>query len=173
MFFPLPKQVWFTLKDSGKVQVFTATPPFSPVATMDTGAITNHVNFATTTTKGQFAYVTVGGLNSVKVFTTDESPTLVATVPVGDFPHGLWPSGDGSRLYVGLENGNQVVAIDTATNQVLTSVAIGGQSPMAMLYVPNAAPNGNPPPGSINTGLTDPSEADSSLHLHLLSQVGR
>ena len=28
----------------------------------------------------------------------------VATIPVGRLPHGIWPSGDGTRVYVGLEN---------------------------------------------------------------------
>ena len=30
---------------------------------------------------------------------------IVATIPVGSLPHGIWPSGDGSRIYVALENG--------------------------------------------------------------------
>src|SRR5437016_4565090 len=38
-------QVWFTLKDTGKVQVFDARPPFTVLQTIDTGPITNHVNF--------------------------------------------------------------------------------------------------------------------------------
>src|SRR6201995_745704 len=64
---PDGSQVWFTLKDTGKVQVFDARPPFNLLKTLDTGPITNHVNFARNA-KGSFAYVTVGGLNSVKVF---------------------------------------------------------------------------------------------------------
>ena len=52
---------------------------------------------------GMFAYVTVGGLNEVQVFRTDDF-SKVATIPVGKLPHGIWPSGDGTRVYVGLEN---------------------------------------------------------------------
>jgi len=92
---PDGQQVWFTLKDTGKVQVFDATPPFALLKTIDTGPITNHVNFVRNT-NGQFAYVTVGALNQVKVFRTDDF-TLVATIPVGNLPHGIWPSGDGKR----------------------------------------------------------------------------
>src|ERR1700757_4961601 len=99
---PDGSQVWFTLKDIGKTQVFSATPPFNLIKTIDTGPITNHVNFAHTA-KDTFAYVTVGGLNQVKVFRTDDF-SEVATIPVGNLPHGVWPSGDGSRIYVGLEN---------------------------------------------------------------------
>jgi YVTN family beta-propeller protein len=135
---PDENQVWFTLKDIGKTQVFNAKPPFNLIKTIDTGPITNHVNFAHTA-KGTFAYVTIGGLNEVKVFRTDDF-SEVATIPVGNLPHGVWPSGDGSRIYVGLENGDALAAIDTATNTVIANVPIG-QAPQAIAYVSNAAPN--------------------------------
>ena len=135
---PDGNQVWFTLKDIGKTQVFNARPPFSLIKTIDTGPITNHVNFAHTP-KGTFAYVTIGGLNEVKVFRTDDF-SQVATIPVGNLPHGVWPSGDGTRVYVGLENADALTAIDTATNNVIANVPIG-QAPQAIAYVPNAAPN--------------------------------
>lgn len=135
---PDGSQVWFTLKDVGRTQVFNARPPFNPIKTIDTGPITNHVNFAHTA-KGTFAYVTIGGLNEVKVFRTDDF-SQVATVPVGNLPHGVWPSGDGTRVYVGLENADALAAIDTATNSVIGSVPIG-QAPQAIAYVPNAVPD--------------------------------
>jgi YVTN family beta-propeller protein len=61
---PDGKQVWMTLKDVGKTIVFDAQPPFSVLKTIDTGPITNHVNFVRNA-NGTFAYVTVGGLNEV------------------------------------------------------------------------------------------------------------
>jgi YVTN family beta-propeller protein len=135
---PDGNQVWFTLKDTGKTQVFNAKPPFNLIKTLDTGPITNHVNFAHTA-KGTLAYVTIGGINQVKVFRTDDF-SEVATIPVGNLPHGVWPSGDGSRIYVGLENADALAAIDTATNTVIGNIPIG-QAPQAIAYVPNAAPN--------------------------------
>jgi YVTN family beta-propeller protein len=141
---PDGSQVWFTLKDTGKTQVFSAQPPFSLIKTLDTGPITNHVNIVRNS-KGMFAYVTVGGLNEVKVFRTDDF-ALVATIPVGKLPHGVWPSGDGSRVYVGLEGDDQMIAIDTLTNKVIASVPIG-QAPQALVYVPDAVPEG---PGTQN-----------------------
>ena len=135
---PDGQQVWFTLKDIGKTQVFNAKPPFNLIKTIDTGPITNHVNFARTS-KGTFAYVTIGGTNEVKVFRTDDF-SQVATVPVGTLPHGIWPSGDGTRIYVGLENNDALAAIDTATNTVIATIPIG-QAPQAIAYVPEAAPN--------------------------------
>ena len=132
-------QVWFTLKDVGKTQVFNARPPFDLLKTLDTGPITNHVNFARNA-NGIFAYVTVGGLNEVKVFRTDTFEQ-VATVPLGNLPHGVWPSGDGSRVYVGLENADALAAIDTLTNRVIATIPIG-QAPQAVNYVPGAVPDG-------------------------------
>jgi YVTN family beta-propeller protein len=133
-------QVWFTLKDIGKTQVFNALPPFTLLHTLDTGPITNHVNFVHNT-KGTFAYVTVGGLNVVKVFRTDNFKQI-ATIMVGNLPHGLWPSGDGSRIYVGLENDDALTAIDTMTNKIIATIPIG-QAPQALTYVPNAVPIGD------------------------------
>ncbi len=132
-------QVWLTLKDTGRTEVFDGRPPFRVLTTLDTGPITNHVNIVRNA-QGQFAYVTIGGLNEVKVFRTDTF-AQVATIPVGDLPHGIWPSGDGTRVYVGLENADQVVAIDTLTNTVIATSPIG-QGPQALTYVPDAVPGG-------------------------------
>jgi YVTN family beta-propeller protein len=130
-------QVWLTLKDVGKTMVIGARPPFRILQVLDTGPITNHVNIARTP-RGQLAYVTVGSLNQVKVFRTDNFEQ-VATIPVGALPHGIWPSGDGSRVYVGIENGNAVAAIDTATNKVIATIP-NGQAAQALVYVPEAVP---------------------------------
>jgi YVTN family beta-propeller protein len=134
------KQVWFTLKDVGKVAVFDARPPFSQLRTIDTGPLTNHVNFAANA-NGTFAYVTVGGLNVVRVFRTNDFAE-VATIPVGKLPHGIWPSGDGTRVYVGLENEDALTVIDTISNKVIATIPIG-QAPQAVNYVPEAVPEGD------------------------------
>jgi len=160
---PDGKQVWFTLKDVGKTVAFDARPPFAVLKVIDTGPITNHVNFARTR-KGSFAYVSVGGLNEVKVFRTDTF-AQVATVQVGKLPHGVWPSGDGSRIYVGLENDDKLTAIDTATNTVIGEVPIG-QAPQAIAYVPNAVSEGN---GTAN--LQPLGAAGQTTHL-VLATVG-
>ncbi len=156
-------QVWITLKDSGKTQVFDARPPFNTLNTLDTGPITNHVNIVRNA-QGQFAYVTVGGLNQVQVFRTDDF-SKVATIPAGELPHGIWPSGDGSRVYVGLENSDEMIAIDTATNKVIASVPIG-QAPQAVTYVPDAVPEG---PGT--EGLDPLGLAGTAAHFSMLSTI--
>ncbi|MCW3797217.1 YncE family protein [Sphingomonas sp. BN140010] len=137
---PDGKQVWFTLKDVGKVSVFNARPPFDTLTTIDTGAITNHVNIVRNA-NGQFAYVTVGTEDLVKVYRTTDF-AQVASIKVGSMPHGLWPSGDGSRIYVGIENGDEVAAIDTMTNKVVATIPIG-QGPQGVAYIPGAVPEGD------------------------------
>jgi YVTN family beta-propeller protein len=161
---PDGKQVWFTLKDIGRTVAFDAQPPFSLLKSIDTGPITNHVNFAHNA-NGTFAYVTIGGLNEVKVFRTDDF-SLVATIPVGALPHGVWPSGDGSRVYVGLENADGLTAIDTLTNKAIATVPIG-QAPQAVIYVPNAVPEGDGAQGLRPLGV-----AGQTAHLTLAPAGG-
>jgi YVTN family beta-propeller protein len=156
---PDGKQVWLTLKDIGRTMVFNAQPPFNVLKSFDTGPITNHVNFARNA-NGTFAYVTIGGLNEVKVFRTDDF-SLAATIPVGKLPHGVWPSGDGSRIYVGLENADGMTAIDTMTNKVIATSPVG-QAPQAINYVPNAVPEGDGTAGLQPLGV-----AGQAVHLSL------
>jgi YVTN family beta-propeller protein len=157
-------QVWFTLKDTGRTQVFDARPPFAILKMLDTGPITNHVNFARNA-NGTFAYITVGGLNEVKVFRTDNFEQ-VATIPVGNLPHGIWPSGDGTRVYVGLENADALAGIDTLTNKVIATIPIG-QAAQAVTYVPNAVPEGDGTQGLQPLGV-----AGQAAHLSLAPIAG-
>src|SRR3546814_16723321 len=50
---PAGSQVWFTLKDVGKPQVFNARPPFNVMKVQDTGPIINQVHIYHNA-KGQF-----------------------------------------------------------------------------------------------------------------------
>ena len=158
-------EVWFTLKDSGKTQIMSAQEPFRILATLDTGPLTNHVALAENP-NGKFAYVTVGGENAVKVIRRDESHALVATIPTGDLPHGIWPSGDGTRVYVGLENQDTVLAIDTISNKVLATIPVG-QQPQALVYVPGAVPD-----GAGTTNLLALGAAGQAAHLMLQAPEG-
>ncbi|WP_019008503.1 YncE family protein [Deinococcus aquatilis] len=141
---PDGKEVWLTHKDVGKVSVIDART-FKVLHVLDTGKVTNHVN-AVTTKAGDFIYVTVGGEDVVKVIKRGPQPQIVATIPTGFTPHGLWPSGDNTRVYVGLEDQDAVDVIDTASNTVITTIPIG-QMPQALVYVANAVPSG---PGTQN-----------------------
>ena len=163
---PDSKQVWFTLKDTGKTQVFDGQPPFALLKTLDTGPITNHVNIVRNA-NGMFAYVTIGGLNEVKVFRTDNF-AQVATIQTGKLPHGIWPSGDGTRVYVGLENEDKVAAIDTLKNEVIATSPVG-QAPQALVYVPDAVPAMS---GALNSAMTRMMVAPENLGTNNLQPLG-
>ena len=160
-------EVWLTLKDSGKTQVVSAQPPFRTLSILETGPITNHVTFVTNPV-GRFAYVTVGGLNEVLAYRRDRgsAPKLVATIKTGDLPHGIWGSSDGGRVYVGLENGDSVQAIDTATNRCVATIPVG-QLPQALVYVPNAVTSDE---GTAN--LRPLGVAAQALHVELTPPPG-
>ena len=161
---PDSKQVWFTLKDTGKTQVFDGQPPFALLKTLETGPITNHVNIVRNA-NGMFAYVTIGGLNEVKVFRTDNFAQVV-TIPAGKLPHGIWPSGDGTRVYVGLENEDKLAAIDTLKNEVIATSPIG-QTPQALVYVPDAVPAMSGPSNAATNNLQPLGIAGQSTELAL------
>jgi YVTN family beta-propeller protein len=156
-------EVWFTLKDTGRVQILSAKPPFKTIATIETGPITNHVTFIHNA-NGSFAYVTIGGKNKVLVYRREPgvTPTLFATIATGDLPHGIWGSGDGNRVYVGLENGDAVQAIDTLHNQVIATIPVG-QLPQALVYVSGATSS-----DAGNANLRPLGEAARALHLELV-----
>ena len=156
---PDGQQVWLTLKDVGRVMAFAAKPPFQHLKTLAPGPLTNHVNFARTK-EGQLAYVTVGGLNQVQVYRTSDFER-VATIPTGDLPHGLWPSGDGTRMYVALENADAVAAIDTTAQKVVATIP-GGHAGQALVYVPGAVPD-----GSGEQNLKPLSSVAAATHLRL------
>lgn len=160
-------EIWFTLKDSGKTQVVSAKPPFPTLAVLETGPITNHVTFVTNA-NGRFAYVSVGGKDEVLAYRRDpnSAPKLIATIKTGDLPHGIWGSGDGRRVYVGLENGDAVQAIDTLTNQIIATIPVG-QLPQALVYVPNATTS---EVGAANLKPLGP--ATEALHVELVPPTG-
>ena len=160
-------EVWFTLKDSGKTQIVSAQPPFRTKAVLETGPITNHVALVNNS-RGRFAYITVGGRDQVLVYRRERSlsPRLVATVKTGDLPHGIWPGRDGSRVYVGLENGDAVQTIDTGTNQVIATIPVG-QLPQALVYIQDAVVSERG-----NANLKPLGSAADALHIELIPPNG-
>ncbi|MEW2500160.1 MULTISPECIES: beta-propeller fold lactonase family protein [unclassified Amycolatopsis] len=137
---PDGRELWVPHKRAGKTSVVDLVH-HRVQAVLTTGPDTNHPNFA-----GDFAYLTVGGLDETLVYRRSPgTPKLVATVhDTGHAPHGIWPSGDGSRMYVGMEKSDSVDVIDTRTQRVVSSFGVG-QEPQALVYVPNAAPGGGAP----------------------------
>lgn len=135
-FTPDFSEMWMTHKDVGKVTRISTTT-LEVTGVIDTGFITNHLAFATVGGK-VLAYVTIGGENLVKVYSTGKEAKLLATIPTGALPHGIWTSDDSSRIYIGLENGDGVQVIDPATNKIVASMP-GGQAPQALVYLSKVA----------------------------------
>lgn len=136
---PDGKLIALSLKDIGNVVVIN-TKTNEIVQQFATGPITNHVSF--TVLNGKLLMpVTVGGENCIKIYDVADNYKQIATIPVGQLPHGLWAAPDGKRLYVGLEYADQVQPIDMETMKALTPIQTG-QSPQALLYAANAVTNG-------------------------------
>lgn len=159
---PDGKQLWVPHKHVGKITVVDLVHD-KVLGVLNTGPDTNHPNFAIRP-DGVYAYVTVGGLNETKVYkvTATGTPPQVATIhDTGNAPHGVWASGDSTRLYVGQEKSDSVDVVDTATDKVIDTLAVG-QEPQALVYVPDAVP----------AGTTD-ARSTSTLGTQGLGQQGR
>jgi YVTN family beta-propeller protein len=145
-FTPDYSEIWMTHKDVGKVtRISTRTLEVTGV--IDTGFITNHLAFATVAGEVR-AYVTIGGENVVKVYSTGKEARLLATIPTGALPHGIWTADDSSRLYVGLENGDGVQVIDPIANKIVATMP-GGQAPQALVYLSKVAPSAEDRPNLV------------------------
>ena len=96
------------------------------------------------------------------------SPPKTHPASVGKLPHGIWPSGDGTRVYVDLENEDRIIAIDTLTNSAVATSPIG-QAPQAVVYVPNAIPFMH---ASDNTAMTRMPEVARTENLQPLGVGG-
>lgn len=135
---PDGRELWAAHKRAGKTSVVD-TEARRVLGVLDTGPDTNHPAFVTT---GQAAwvYLTIGGQNQTLVYERNGArPRLVERIRhSGAAPHGIWPSPDNTRVYVGLEKSDTVDVIDTATRTVVATVAVG-QEPQAVVYVAGAA----------------------------------
>ena len=136
---PDGREVWLGHPGTGRTTVVDARST-RVKAILETGPRTNHPNFVTTA-QGSYAWVTVGGLNQVKIYRRGPgAPQLIDTVPTsGAAPHGIWPSPDNSRMYVALQKSDAVDVFDTSTRKVVATVKVG-QDPQALVYVARSAP---------------------------------
>jgi YVTN family beta-propeller protein len=78
-----------------------------------------------------FAYITQSSADTVSVVDTATN-TVIATVPVGDFPFGVAVTPDGASVYVANEASGTVSVIDTASNTVTATVDGGAAQGVAV-----------------------------------------
>jgi YVTN family beta-propeller protein len=140
--FTSPKGEWIAMthKDVGKVTILN-TSNMTIYKVISTGAITNHVTFCYVKNK-LLMIVTVGGENKIRVFDVADDFEQIDTISVGALPHGIWPSEDGKRMYIGLEYGDMVQGINLETMTASNPVQIA-QSPQALVYADNAVSDPN------------------------------
>jgi YVTN family beta-propeller protein len=156
---PDGRELWLGHPFTGQETVIDAKR-MRVITILNTGPRTNHAQFITKPDGQEYAYVTVGGLNETLVYRDrgGAPPTLVTRIKDhGDGPHGIWPSPDNTRIYVGLQNSDEVDVINTATNTVIKTLHVG-QDPMALVYVANAVPQGSGRQGLTHQGLNQPVE---------------
>jgi YVTN family beta-propeller protein len=143
---PDGRQAWVAHKMIGKVSVVDLVAR-RVASVVDTGPETNHPNFAYI--NGTLhAFVTVGALNATRVYLlVNDNPTAVPVwvadvASSGVQPHGLWPSGDNTFVYVVNEHSDTMDAIDTALLRVTRTWRVG-QEGQALVYVSGAVPEGS------------------------------
>jgi YVTN family beta-propeller protein len=138
------QEIYFTHKDIGYISFFNATS-MEVEGTVETGPTTNHLVTLDTPEGDKLLYVTVGGLNAVKVYDRSNAPALefITQTSVGQLPHGIWSAGDDTKVYIGNENDDTVSVMETRGHSV-TSVIKVGQNPQALVYVPSAISSENP-----------------------------
>ena len=72
-----------------------------------------------------------------KNYPPPETPYLLTTIklPNGSHPHGIALDVDGQRAFVGNHQGNSIIVINTATNEIIGKVALtGGNGPNGVAY---------------------------------------
>jgi len=156
---PDGRELWLGHPFTGQLTVIDAKR-MRVITILRTGPRTNHAQFITKPGGREFAYVTVGGLNETLVYRDrgGATPRLVTRIKDHGYgPHGVLPSPDNTRIYVGLQNSDEVDVINTATNTVIKTLHVG-QDPMALVYVANAVPQGSGRQGLTRQGLDRPVE---------------
>ncbi|MBI3964177.1 MAG: hypothetical protein HY329_00970 [Chloroflexi bacterium] len=132
---PEGDEVWITHKTTDNVSVIDVRT-LEIRHTFPVGRRPNHVAIV-----GDRAYVTIAMDNTVEVYRRAGSslPQKIATIPMGTEPHGIWPNGDASRLYVGHERSNDVWVLNTADHAIVGKVPVG-KKPIDVVYVPTVEP---------------------------------
>lgn len=149
MISPDGQRLWAAHKMVGKVSVIDLVKR-SVVGVLDTGAETNHANFAVINGT-MHGFVTVASLNETKMYSQPHSsqmPVYLGAIRAsGVEPHGMWPSADNTHLYVVNEHSDTVDFIDLTVNPPKIDKTITvGQEGQALIYVSravSAASNGS------------------------------
>lgn len=150
---PDGKDLW-AVHESGGIDVFSTKSTSRPRRSVDTGGGVDGLTFAHVLDTS-FAYVASTAASTIEVFDTD-SLRKVASIPLEAAPGGVWPSGDGTAVFVALPSVGKVVKLDTAHNRVASTLAVPIR-PRTVVYVPGAVHRASKGPGLIAVEVTESS----------------
>src|SRR5262245_35293482 len=123
------KRIWGT--NTGENDIYIIDPATQTmVADVEVGPNPQQIAFAYRGMAGPYAYVTVSGSNTIVVLNTEVQQTrIIEQIDLGPFqaqrPNGIWANPEGTRLFVANEGSHNLLAIDTGTNEVIATVAVG------------------------------------------------
>ena len=123
------RHIWGT--NTGENDIYVIDPATqTKVATLEVGPNPQQIAFGYKGMAGPFAYVTVGGLNKIAVVSTDvKNLRILEQIDIGQYqgqrPNGIWANPQGTRLFVANEGSNNLLVIDTGTNEVIATVPVG------------------------------------------------
>ncbi|CAG8951368.1 hypothetical protein HYFRA_00007279 [Hymenoscyphus fraxineus] len=148
-------RIWAVHKQVGKTSVINLESK-KVIAILDTGAETNHPNFAVINGTTH-AFITVASANQTQVWrqdTPNSQPTFVKSIQAkGIEPHGIWGSPDNTRMYYVNEHSDTMDVVDISTLEVINTIPIGQES-QALVYVAGAVPDSAVSRATGTEGLT-------------------
>lgn len=132
-------QVYVTLRGGGLYVVDTSTTPMKVVKSFSKDQIAPSGCGGIST--GKKVYVNSGTATAGYVYVFDNANNLVKTInltSLGTDAHGMVLTGDGKYLWVGNRgNGDNIVVIDTAKDEIVGTIAPVGSAPDIMDLSPN------------------------------------
>ncbi len=142
---PDGSEVWLTHKLSDSVGVISAREPFDYLKQIElpSGSRPNHVEFV-----GNYVYVSLAQVNattqssSIAIIDREAKAIVSIIESHGIEAHGIWANPDGTRVYIGHEQSNDVTVFDTTDPALPVFVA---KIPLGSLKMPNGElPNTKP-----------------------------
>jgi len=123
------RRIWGT--NTGENDIYVIDPTIQDIiATLEVGPNPQQIAFAYRGMAGPYAYVTVGGAHKIVMVNLDpEHLRVIGQIDVEPFhgqrPNGIWATSEGTRLFVADEGSNNLLVLDTGTNEVIATIPVG------------------------------------------------
>jgi YVTN family beta-propeller protein len=123
------RRIWGT--NTGENDIYVIDPATQDkIATIEVGPSPQQIAFAYKGMAGPYAYITVSGSNQVVVLSTDpKNIRILEQIDIGPFqaqrPNGIWANPEGTRLFIANEGSNNLLVLDSGTNEVIATIPVG------------------------------------------------